>query len=133
MREIVYRGQLCYAKEGEDDDLVGILNPETHRIDILAEKFDNDLRVNGRFVNVSYFVSDKPETLEEIQKDFILHLTGAAESKFGSHYSELTGYLWTDEELKVGGHDLIGELKSKMGKYLYLTVQFNRNAKSIGA
>jgi hypothetical protein len=33
-------------------------------------------------------------------------------------YSETTGYLWTDEKLQVGGHDLIEELSGSAGKFL---------------
>jgi hypothetical protein len=40
--------------------------------------------------------------------------------------SEYTGYLWTDEDLMVGGHDLLAELKSHLGKFCHLYVHYSR-------
>jgi hypothetical protein len=30
--------------------------------------------------------------------------------------------LWTDEDLNVGGHDLLEEIRSYLGKFIYLEV-----------
>ncbi|MNJ80064.1 hypothetical protein D3C77_783070 [compost metagenome] len=48
---------------------------------------------------------------------------GFCDVGYGARYSELTGYLWTDEYLKVGGHDIIEELRSYVGKWLILEIE----------
>ena len=63
---------------------------------------------------------------DELQEAFLGRLDGLGEVDFDIRYSEITGYLWTDEELKVGGHDLIEELTSYVGKYLYLKVTYSK-------
>ena len=39
-------------------------------------------------------------------------------------YSEITGYLWTDEVVKIGGHDLLKEFETHLGKYLYMEIEY---------
>jgi hypothetical protein len=79
--------------------------------------------MNGKQVCVSYWITDKQVTKPEAREAFMLRLMGAADVDFFSHYSEITGYLWTDEDLCVGGHDLIGEFKENIGKWLILEVE----------
>src|SRR5437868_3327415 len=44
-----------------------------------------------------------------------------------SHYSEITGYLWTDENLMVGGHDLLDELRSHKGSFVHLEIAYSKD------
>jgi hypothetical protein len=60
--------------------------------------------------------------LDEIKEVNVRALFGAIDTNFAVHYSDMTGYLWTDEDLMVGGHDLLAELTSHTGKYLVLEV-----------
>jgi hypothetical protein len=78
--------------------------------------------ISNRQVTVRYWITDEQCSKEEAVESLVMRLHGLAECKFDSHYSELTGYLWTDEEVKVGGHDLIRELESFVGMYLTLEV-----------
>lgn len=78
-------------------------------------------------VSARYWVSDKKCTKEEANELFIKKLHGCLEAKFCINYSELTGYLWTDEELKIGGHDLLEELKSYVGKFLVLEIKIHND------
>jgi hypothetical protein len=66
---------------------------------------------------------DWPETLDEVAADELSLLEGAAHTKYGAQYSEITGYLWTDNEATVGGHDLTRILESNRGKYLWMEVE----------
>ena len=111
-----YTGLLSLHSWGEAYDMLFLSS--------LSDPLAEELEWMGRkTVTVRYWITDKPATKEEAQEDFIGKIVGRAESKFGSHYSELTGYLWTDEDLKVGGHDLIAELRSNVGKWLILEVE----------
>ena len=85
--------------------------------------------MSGNIVTVRYYISDKEATEEELQEDFLINtLYGNLESEYGAFYSEVTGYLWTDDKLNIGGHDLRKELESYVGKYLYLIVAIDEES-----
>ena len=103
---------------------------ERHETALLDDEPISELleEITGKVVTVRYFISDKEDTLENIQEQFIRSLFGELEAEHRPRYSEITGYLWTDEELNVGGHDLLSELEVESygeGKYLYLIVDIH--------
>lgn len=70
--------------------------------------------ITGKMVSIRYFISDKPmKSIEEAEVNLLKTLDGATDVEYLPRYSEYTGYLWTDEEFKVGGHDLLKELKAQ--------------------
>jgi len=71
-----------------------------------------------------------PNTLDEVAADQLSLLEGKTISDYGARYSEITGYLWTDEDAKIGGHDLIALLKWNVGKYLWMEVKYDTNSYS---
>lgn len=121
-----YQGRIKIRDHG---DAMDILFVETQPApdygdDPLAEIFEDDLNLLGRFITVRYHISDERWTLEELEENAIKVLAGAADARYQDHYSDITGYLWTDDELNVGGHNLHQELCSHAGKYLYMVVDF---------
>lgn len=89
-----------------------------------AQEFPSSARVNVRYALSETGVW--PETLDEVAADELSLLEGASKSVYYSRYSELTGYLWTEEEAKVGGHDLLLILKGNVGRYLWMEVEYER-------
>lgn len=86
--------------------------------DCIAESL---VDTNGRMVSIRYWVSDGEITLEQAEEAYqVVSMGGKSDCEFAVNYSDYTGYLWTDEKLKVGGHDLIAELENYVGKYLIL-------------
>lgn len=105
MKTDTYTGWLREGEWGEVDDILFLSG-----IDVpLAAELE---WMGGRQCTVRYWLCEKECTKDEAQEDFLQHLMGLADTKFGAHYSDVTGYLWTDEKVKVGGHDLIAELSS---------------------
>ena len=99
-------------------------------IDDLGRKFpeeplaDQLAWLSGEQVTVYYYITDKKCTLEEAQEQFLkMMYAGEAECEFHAHYSDITGYLWTDENLVIGGHDLLEEIRSHVGSYLLLEIE----------
>lgn len=84
----------------------------------LARKFYE--AADGCQVSVRYWISDKEKTKRELQENQMMVLVGAVDAEYRDRYSDITGYLWTDEELNIGGHDLGAELQSHLGKFVYL-------------
>jgi hypothetical protein len=89
----------------------------------IAEQFSNLIYNYGNILTVRYWVSDHElESVNEATEAYLASYYGHAEADYSMSYSEITGYLWTTEELMVGGHDLLEELKSHVGYYLLMEV-----------
>ena len=103
-----------YPEEFEEILFLSTLNkPLAEELQYLANKE----------VSIKYWICDKQITLDDAIESFVHKLYGTTKIEFEMHYSDYTGFLWTDEELMVGGHDLLTELKSYKGKYLILQVE----------
>ena len=87
---------------------------------IVAEWAEENLE--GRQITLRWWIADREEPDNTIKREALEQAMGKADITWGSAYSEVTGYLWTDEEFKVGGHDMIARLKSDVDKYLLLEV-----------
>ena len=122
MEEKTYAGLLSLEQYGEADDILFLSTidvPFAEELQCLVDKR----------ITLHYWISAEQMTKQQAQEEFLRALYGmlygACDGKFVVHYSEITGYLWTDEELMVGGHDIIQELKSHIGKWLILEVRIH--------
>lgn len=94
--------------------------------DPLAEQIKNLMEEHGDFLSVNYYVAPERFTPEEVTGFVARLMVGEGYANVGHAYSEVTGYLWTDEEIKVGGHDLIAELTTHKGKFVQLEIGFSK-------
>lgn len=124
--KFVICGLLSPHSYGDADDILFVSSER----DPLAEVLHD--RIAGKRVSARYWIAEKPCTLEEAQEDFVKRVFGLADTQFGAHYSEITGYLWTDENVKIGGHDLIKELRSNVGKWLVMEVVIHKGGQMAG-
>ena len=76
----------------------------------------------GKKVTVRYWASDREKSPDDLKGDFIRRVMGIGRAEYTDHYSELTGYLGTDENLKIGGHDLMEELRTHVDEFLHLEI-----------
>lgn len=82
----------------------------------------------GSFLSVHYWIANQPINPETVIQDWLTQLyTGTGAAEYQIHSSERTGYLWTDEELNVGGHDLLAELHTHIGKYIYMEIEYSKH------
>jgi len=93
----------------------------------IAYIIQEDMEKYGHFLSVRYFITDKKRPLDELQERLLQKLHGVGEAEYQDCFSEITGYLWTDEELKVGGHDLMNELRNHVGKYCHLEIKYGKS------
>jgi hypothetical protein len=125
--EELIEGYLRHGSNGEETvlklvDVTGNSDDEV-LAEILYEKF------NRKTVTVRYFICPHKMTLGEAETRFLSELFGIGEidgemdAEYNMFYSDITGYLWTDEGIVIGGHDLLEELYSHNGKYLILLVE----------
>jgi hypothetical protein len=77
----------------------------------------------GALVAVRWFASDTPKTIDDAETDLLQALDGVVDAEYGDVWSEVTGYLWTNEWVKVGNHDIIKELRSEVGRFAYVEIR----------
>lgn len=116
MTTLTYNGFIKEDNYGENDDALFIGDSEEPIAEILEDE------IVGKQVSARYWIADKETTKEQLQEDFIRTISGIGDAEYTSRYSDITGYLWTDEELKIGGHDLLEEIRSYLGKFIYLEI-----------
>lgn len=120
-----YRGTLAVRDHGEAMDILFLDgDPGYDWEDPLAERISDDLERHGRYASVRYWTADAPMDDDEIAEAALRSLFGEADARYKAHYSDVTGYLWTDEDINVGGHDLLEELKSQAGRYCLLEIGY---------
>lgn len=119
--ECVYAGYVIIGQYGDDDEALFL---DDNPGEPLAARFAADLDSHGRTVSVSYWIADGPRTLAELLENEAAKAAGAADAAYRQVFSEITGYLWTDATLTVGGHDLLAELASYEGSWCRLAVRF---------
>lgn len=117
----VYRGRIIEGVYGDDYTAL-ILSGHTQP---LAEQIETDLELYGRYATVRYWVTDTERSCEQLDDNLAKVCVGAVDADYGSVYSETTGYLWTTAELMVGGHDLLAELESYVGRYVHLEIEYS--------
>jgi hypothetical protein len=118
----VYKGFLKKGYYAEESDIL-FLDDESEP---LGQSLQDDRELYGPFATVRYYVADKEMSKESLDENLIRQYSGDTEANFGAAYSEYTGYLWTNEEFKIVGHDLLEELHESIGKYLYLEIEWNK-------
>lgn len=126
---IYFKGKLEELDWGESDLALVLTNGISTPINLL-EDVANAIKKYGNWVNVRYWIDDKPiENVESATEEFLVGLftNSRTTAEFTMVYSEITGYLWTDEHFIVGGHDVEQELRSYVGKWLLLEIEFIRN------
>jgi hypothetical protein len=114
--EFVYQGWLTFRHWAEDHEAVFLSKSSIP----LAEQLE---WMSRKTVTVRYWIADRPCSRYEADEAATLTAMGVADVGIEARYGDASGYLWTDEDLNVGGHDLMAELKGSVGKWLILEVQ----------
>lgn len=129
----VYKGWIRLRAEiGDGPDDILFLSPDESKEwldakDTLARQIEDDIKEHGRYLSVQYYIAAKKLSKKHLQTEWLNRLEGIGIAEYDVHWSDITGYLWTDEELKVGGHDLLEELKSHPDKYCHLEIWYNKS------
>lgn len=98
----------CTAIQTEDENI------------IFAEFFEENL--DNKQVSISYYISDKPLAREGLEKQYINKVMGIVDAGCYPIYSDITGYLWTEEDCIIGGHNLLEEINNYEGKYIDMQI-----------
>ena len=119
-----YRGVLAERDHGEAFDVL-FLDGKGESDEPLAETIADDIDRHGSYLSVRYWTADKAADDDAIAEGAIREMLGDGDAQYRACYSDVTGYLWTDEDINVGGHDLLAELKSHAGRYCLLEIGYS--------
>ena len=117
METIVYAGLLSiheYCHSDGPEDVLFLSSLKQPFAEVVCDE------VGSRLVSCRYWITNKAATRDEAVLSTLKSLYGIADCDFGAVYSEITGFLWMNEKVEIGGHDLIQELKEKAGKYILI-------------
>lgn len=114
MKTLTYKGFIAEDECGDKCDALFIGDT------VIAKELSDE--IENKQISVQYWIADKEMTKDELQEGMLKKLFGTIDVEYWASYSDVTGYLWTNQELKVGGHDLLDELQSNLGKYIYLEI-----------
>ena len=112
--KVVIEGMIYIGDFGDNSETLMLWT--RREVEPLARAIDVEYNSHFPFWSVRYFVSDQERHGDEWTAALIGRLYGESDVDYYDHYSDLTGYLWTDEDFNVGGHDLLDELRSLVGK-----------------
>lgn len=76
-----------------------------------------------KYASIQMLTGDTPIDVDNIDETKIVSMMGEVESEYYHRYSDLTGYLWTDEGFKCGGHDIPEILESHIGEYIHMEIE----------
>lgn len=87
--------------------------PLCHHLESKLEKIKRECWKDEIPATIRYHISSEKKSFEELNENIIRKVCGA-DLKIDYHhvYSDLTGYLWTDENFIVNGHDIMAEIYS---------------------
>ena len=80
-------------------------------------------RFSHRKVWCIWVVSDTFITPERATMMGVERAIGVALATRGDVFSDPTGYLWTDDEGKIGGHDIAAAIACHAGKYAFIVIR----------
>lgn len=94
--------------------------------DILIDLLEDILE---KQVTVRYWISNNElRTVEEADQQTLEQVSGFLDAEIDHHWSDVTGYLWSDEHFIVGGHDLIPIFDAAEDSYLLLEITVHDEA-----
>lgn len=133
---IILNGVVGYcATHDDNDETIGVkvvqkvkrLNGEVKETVVdsfpLTREMSERCGWRGRYASIQMLTGDTPIDIDHIDETKIVSMMGEVESQYYHRYSDLTGYLWTDEAFKCGGHDIPKILHSHMGEYIHMEIE----------
>lgn len=134
---IILNGQVGYCSTGDENgQTIGVrsiqrvqrFNGNTVGIVIGGFPFTKEMedRIgwgNGTYASIQMLTGNTPIDLNHIDETKIVSMMGLVSAKYYHRYSDYTGYLWTEEGFKCGGHDIPKILQSHIGEYIHMEIE----------
>lgn len=89
----------------------------------LSKEMEERINWRDNYVSIRMVTGSTPIDPTKVEETIIECFYGDAEGHYYHRYSDYTGYLWTEEKFKVGGHDIPKILHSHMGEYIHMEIE----------
>jgi hypothetical protein len=125
MKTIQISGIISF--EWGDWNKLKLIQEDGYKIDLVGRFSEVYESFKKQSVQVSYWLSDKPCSKDEITQGFLKHLFGYIDAEYEKNpyaYSSWTSGVDYDTCLKVGGHDLFNELQAENGRFIIIELSF---------
>lgn len=77
----------------------------------------------NKYASIQMLTGDTPIDINHIDETKIVSMMGEVTSEYYHCYFDFTGYLWTTEKFKCGGHDIPKILESHRGRYIHMEIE----------
>ena len=132
LESLKYKGILSLQDYGESEDIITLEEVDEKGLEEGTVEKDQipfvemiSEHINEKFVTVKYYLCNSEVPESRIQEEWLKKLFGDTESEYDVNFSETTGYLWTDQNLIIGGHNLAGELYEAAKKKKWIIIYFD--------
>jgi hypothetical protein len=125
MKTVTLSGTLKF--DLDDFTMVYLIQEDGYKLDLVKRFAEAISNYGSGGVQVSYWLSDKPCTKNEMVEGWLRKFYGEVEAEYQSEdycYSIWTHGTDYNTILKVGGHDLYRELLDEEDKFLILEMNF---------
>lgn len=126
--KVTYAGKIS---EKDYSEAYGIIFLSDDPTDPLTRRVEDDLDSFGRYATIRYFISDEQRSIDELDENLIGKVCGDLAADYHDVYSEYTGYLWTDQELNIGGHDIFKELNGSLGRFAHIGIEYSNAVEAV--
>lgn len=92
----------------------------------LTKEMEERLDWGNNYASIQMLTGKTPIDMDHIDETKIVSMMGEVDSEYYHCYSDMTGYLWTKEDFKCGGHDIPQILESHMGEYIHMEIELYR-------
>lgn len=92
----------------------------------LSKNMEDKLMWTNCYASVRMVTGKTPIDPTKVEETIIESFYGDADGHYYHRYSDYTGYLWTEEEFKVGGHSIPDILHSHMDEYIHMEIELYR-------
>jgi hypothetical protein len=129
MKTITLSGILKY--EYEDNWMrIKLVQDDGYKIDLVGRFNEAAESYKNSSVQVSYYLSDKPCTKNEMIEGWLKSISGSIDAGYTTdsyRYSSWTHVTDYDTNLKIGGHNLYNELRDSEGRFIIIELNFKEN------
>lgn len=129
MKTITLSGILKY--EYDDNWMrIKLVQDDGYKIDLVGRFNEAAESYKNSSVQVSYYLSDKPCTKNEMIEGWLKSISGSIDAGYTTdsyRYSSWTHGTDYDTNLKIGGHNLYKELRDSEGRFIIIELNFKEN------
>lgn len=133
---IILNGIIDYCRTNdENEETIGVktfqdvvrFNGDSQRIFTDSFPFTKEMEEKcgwgNKYASIQMLTGSTPIDLDNVDETKIVSMMGEVDSKYYHRYSDYTGYLWTVEGFKCGGHDIPEILESHKGEYIHMEIE----------